>query len=587
MVVAAAGAVDPAGLRPFTTLRWAVLGVLAVLAVATARGGGALPRRFAWAWAVLLGGMAVATVTAIDPLMAVVGHPRRHLGLVGWVVGALAFVAGARLTAHERRVHLVRGVVVAAGTTGVAAIADGLGWDPMGVRFGDGRTGGLLGQPVYLGALALLLAPAAFGVAADRATDRRWRWAAVAGGSACSIAIVLSGTRGAWLGVLVAAALASHELARWANAHRRLAAGALVLAAGLAVSASVGARTATLFDPQINGGMGRLDEWRLAAAVIADDPLTGAGPEGYRIAVLAHVDEDYARRHGRHEVIDRAHNAVLDIAATAGAPAAGAYVLLLGLVLWQCGHVIRRRPGPDRFAYGVALGLVAWVVQLQVSFPIAEVDPVAWLLAGSLVSAEAAEAAEATAHAWTGRALRIGATLVAGGLAVSGILAISADRDLHRAEQALPDAPRRAVQAADRATSTRPDDVDAWYVAARVASAGPSLLALDAGLQRVDDGLDHFPLDPALRDLREELLVERALRSGLDDDLQAARRAAAERVTADPANGAHHRRLGLVLAARGDRAAAADALRRAVQLDPDDRTARHALEALDALTSAG
>jgi len=436
----------------------------------------------------------------------------------------------------------------------------------------------------------VLLAPAAFGVAAaagERGLGRPWRLAAVAAGSGCAIAVVLSGTRGAWLGALVAAALGGRVLLRWARAHRAVAAGVLVLAAGLAVGASVGSRTATLFDPAINGGQGRTDEWRLAAAVVADHPVTGAGPEGYRIAVLEHVDERYARRHGRDEVVDRAHNAVLDVAATAGVPAAGLYVLLLALVLWRCGQVLRAPT--DRVVAGVALGLVAWVVQLQVSFPVAEIDPVAWLLAGAVASAAGAGAGAAGAasrpRSWVAWSVRGAAALLALVLGVAGVLALAADRDLRRAERTLPDQPAAALRAADRATARRSDDVDAWYVAARVASAGPSLLAVDAGLDRIEDGLDRSPHDPALRDLREELLVERALRSGLADDLQAARRAVEEQVAADPAGGVHHRRLGLILAVQGHRADAATALRRALVLDPDDAVARDTLDGLDRLDS--
>jgi hypothetical protein len=137
----------------------------------------------------------------------------------------------------------------------------------------------------------------------------------------------------------------------------------------------------------------------------------------------------------------------------------------------------------------------------------------------------------------------------------------------HRLERAVEDAD---LAAADRATSLRPDDIDAWYVAAQVASSGPSLLAVDAGLDRVEAGRDRSPRDPALADLNEALLVERALRSGLDEDLAAAEDTARERIAADPAGPDHHRRLGLVLEAQGRTAAAARALDAARALEPDE-----------------
>jgi tetratricopeptide (TPR) repeat protein len=137
------------------------------------------------------------------------------------------------------------------------------------------------------------------------------------------------------------------------------------------------------------------------------------------------------------------------------------------------------------------------------------------------------------------------------------------------------------VTAADRATARRPDDVDAWYVAARVASAPAGLTAVDAGLDRVEEGLTWSPDDPALGALHTDLLVERALRSDLPDDLAAAERAARDRTVADPSGPRAHRQLGLVLAAAGRPTAARIELARALALDPDDAVAEQALADID------
>jgi hypothetical protein len=159
---------------------------------------------------------------------------------------------------------------------------------------------------------------------------------------------------------------------------------------------------------------------------------------------------------------------------------------------------------------------------------------------------------------------RIVAAVTAVALAVAGIASVVAD---HTLERAVEDAD---VAAADRATRLRPDDGDAWYVAAQVAASGPSLLAVDAGLDRVEAGLEHSPRDPALADLHEGLLVERALRSGLEEDLAAAETATRARIAADPAGPVHHHRLGQVLEAEGRTAAAARAFDAARALDPDE-----------------
>jgi O-antigen ligase len=556
LVVAPAAAMDPGGFRPFTTARWAVVGVAAAAAAASTRWR--VPGRRGAAWLVLLGLLGLSTSLALDPLIALLGHSRRHLGLLGWLVAALAFAAGTGLAADGLRRVVGRAGVVAGLVTGTAVLADLAGWDPPGVSFAGGRVGGLLGQPAYLGAVAVLLGPLAAGVALDLDQGRRWRAAAWASAAGCALAALASQTRGAWLGLVVAAVVAWPWLRRAAGAHRLAAAAGAVAVAGLVMAGPIGARGADLLDPGEAGGRSRLDEWALAADVIAERPVTGAGPEGYRIAATAHIDPGYARRHGRDEVVDRAHDGPLDVAAAAGIPAALVYAGLLAAVTIRAARAVRRPPDP--VVAGAALGVIAWVVQQLVGFPVAEVDPLAWLLAGAVVVA-AAPGTEARRML----AGRIVAGVTAVALAVAGITAVVAD---HNLERAVEDAD---VAAADRATRLRPDDIDAWYVAAQVASSGPSLLAVDAGLDRVEAGLERSPRDPALADLHEGLLVERALRSTLDEDLAAAEAAARARIAADPAGPVHHERLGLVLEAEGRIAAAARAFDAALALDPDQQ----------------
>ncbi len=613
-MLAVAVAVDPWGFRPFTTARWALVGVAvtATAALAGERTTSArprpLPRLVVVAWVGLLACLAVATVVAVDPLTAVLGHPRRHLGLLGWAVAALAFAAGARLAAGDVRRHVGRAAVVAAAVTGVTAVADLAGWDPAGTHFAGGRVGGLLGQPMYLGAVAVLLVPVAAGVAADPDESRVWRGAAVAAAGAGALALVATQTRGAWLGAALALAVAWPRLARparvWLAARPRAVVAALAVAAVLAL-VPLGARAAAGLDPDAAGGRGRLDDWVVAARVVAAHPLTGVGPEGYRIVAPAHVDDGYARRHGRDEVLDRAHNGPLDVAVSAGLPAAALYVVVLGGVVVAGARVVRRSPDP--VLAGAAVGVVAWVGQLVVGFPIAEVDPLAWLLAGAVVAGAAAgrerrPVAPVPAPVWRLRRRRRRSRLpVVGRLAVTtaavavavvvaavGWTGVAADRDLYAAERAGADrAPAAAVAAADRAAARRPDDIDAWYVAARLASTPAGLPAVDAGLDRVEEGLSWSPRDPALRALRTDLLVERALRSGLRDDLDAAERAARDRVVDDPSGPRAHRQLGLVLAAADRPADARAELARALVLDPDDALATEALAAIDDTAPGG
>ena len=245
---------------------------------------------------------------------------------------------------------------------------------------------------------------------------------------------------------------------------------------------------------------------------------------------------------------------------------------------------------PIRWSSGAAAGVVAWAGQQVTGFPIAEVDPLGWLLAGVVVTAaggaDGAPSRRRRPRTGGGRpptALAALAGVVAVVVAVVGLTGVLADRELRTAERALAARqPAAAVAAADRATDRRPDDVDAWYLAARVASSPAGLPAVDAGLDRVEAGLASSPADPALLALHTDLLVERALRSGLPDDLAAAEAAAVARTRADPAGPRAHRQLGLVLAAQGRPDAARVALARVLVLDPADAVAEAALDDIDA-----
>src|SRR5690606_26811454 len=122
----------------------------------------------------------------------------------------------------------------------------------------------------------------------------------------------------------------------------------------------------SVVDRDAPGGAGRVDEWRVAVRVIADHPITGVGPEGYRIAFAEGVDRAYERAHGRDPLPDRAHSAPLDVALAGGVGALLAWGVLVVLVGRACVRVVRAGPGWRR---GVAVGLIAHGVGLLFLFP--------------------------------------------------------------------------------------------------------------------------------------------------------------------------------------------------------------------------
>jgi O-antigen ligase len=579
-VLAAAAAVDPLGLHPFTTLRVVLVAVAVVVAAACAWSWrGRLPWSVVVTWAAFVSWMAVSTIWGSAGWVGLVGHPRRMFGLLAWVVCALAMVVGVALSGRGRRT-LAWAFAVAGALTGVAAIAERAGWTAVGDGFGE-RVGGLLGQPAHLGAIGVLLVPVTIGLALEVRDRTAWlRWSLWGAAGAALVAVLLSQTRGAWLGLAVAVVVwvgAQRSPTRWHRTRRPLVVVTVVgLAVVVLVAGPVGDRVRATFE---SGGSatGRIDEWVVASAVLAQHPFVGVGPEGYRIEVPATIDDDYAREHGREVMVDRAHSGPLDVAVTGGLPALAAYLALLAVVgrrVWRA----RRDPSP--IVAGMAVAVIGYAIQQLVLFPLAEVDPLVWLLAGSvLVAGERSQ---------PGGARRRGAgpivlAVVAAGLAVLGAVAVAAD---HRAGAASRLAAHGrvadALAHADAALASNPLSPDAWYLASSIAASAEAIVDVDRAIALAEEGLGWSPRDPALLDLRSALLTERALRSGLPEDLDAAIEATSERIVLDPSNPRHHLARGRVRWAVGDFSGARADLERAAWLDPGAPDVARALAGLDA-----
>ncbi len=581
LVPATALAVDPGGWFPYGPSKWLALVALLPLGAASVLRGGAarLGRPITGPLVLLLGVLAAAATFGLDPLYAWTGTPERMFGWLTWALCGLALVAGASLDVERDGRWLALGVVAAGTGVGGLAVGEALGWRPGPIGLGGARLTGTYGSAAYLGAAAALLGPMVVGVALDRGADRRLRGLAVIGAVGLAVALVGSGTRSAWLGLVVGVALLGWSR-RGDHRGRRgsVAAGAAlaaVLGAVLIVATPVGGRLWSLGDPDAAGGRGRLDEWRIAVRVLADHPVLGVGPEGYRIAFGSEADDAYERAHGRDPLPDRAHSAPLDIALAGGPLALAAWAGLVVGVGRRLGPVLGR--GRPALA-GTVVGLVAYEVGQLFLFPVAEIDPIAWLLAGAALAANASGGSSSSplSPAPAGRARRrvpgvvLGALLLAGAAAtvVAGA-GVAADRRAARAVDllALGDGPG-AARAASGAAALRPDVIRYRLLEARAqVVAGEGTVAALADLERA---AAISPRDPIVRLERVRTLVDRAAATRVPAHAAAARRAAGALVEADRSRAEAWRLLGRSEALDGDLATAVASLDRAADLAPRD-----------------
>ena len=572
--------IDPGGWYPFGPVKWLVISALIPLGTALVLRHGVVrwTPLLAGAVAAFLAFIALGAVTGLDGLYAWTGTPERHAGVWLWVLCALALMAGLSLDLRAHGPTLVIGLAGATAGLGGLGVAEALGWEPRLFDVGS-RLTGPLGSSAYLGAALALLWPASVGIAIDPSLGRRTRALAVVGVAGGVVGVLGSGARAAWVGLLVGGLVVAVVRRAWLRSLLTRARGnpaaagfgvavAVIAIVAVVVLSPVGGRAASLFDSDAPGGSGRVDEWRVATRVVADHPVTGVGPEGYRIAFGRFVDADYEVAHGRDQLPDRAHSGPLDVALSGGIGALLAWVLVLGLVARSAGRVMRTsRP----WMVGIAAGLVAyWVGQLFL-FPLAELEPVAWLLAG-LVVVEGAAPGELRSTRVSSRV--VGATaLVASLLAlvggVSGVAGVVADRRAEQAVQAMGNGDDRgALAAAHAATTWRPDVVRYHLLDARVRSnAGEGAIS---SLDAVDSALAVSPKDPIARLARVRYLVARAVATEVPAHARLARASADQLLEDDPVNGALWRLAGDAARLDGDRAGAERAWSRAEQLRPSE-----------------
>jgi O-antigen ligase len=568
LVVGAVVAVDPSGLVPSGPLRWTVtLAVMGVAVCTWCARPAPVDRMTGRLWTGLLAWLFVAALAGADGRDAWIGTPDRRMGWFAWCTFPLLFLCGQALVrAVDRRVVL-RGAAVAGALLGIWCAFERAGWSLFDETFAGHRVGGPFGQPAYVGAAAVLFVPLSIGVAFDRDGARAWRVTGAIGAAGSCAALLLSQTRGAWIGALVAAVLVAarqREIIR--RRWRELVLGGFALVVLFALT-PLGGRVADGFRLDRGTTQGRFDDWATGARVVGHHPVLGVGPEGYRVVFPQVVSATYVRRHGTAVVSDRAHNGVVDAATDGGVVAGGLYAMLLAVLIVLAWRTLRAR---DPLTLGLACAVVGYVVQQQFLFPLSEIDPLFWLVAGMLFATRAGPAGSSTTRHF--RVRRVVPIVLAVAVAFGtfmGAREVLADRLLARAADAAGTAD---LHDADRATRLRPDSIRAWYAAARIAARGQALTDVDAAIARVERGLQQSPGDPALRRLDADLVVERAVRSGLDDDRNRARALVDRYLAAAPNDPDLWLDRAAVADLDGDGATARDASARAARLRPGQKS---------------
>lgn len=343
-----------------------------------------------------------ALAASTDRHQSVFGEPLQHQGVLTLALYAGSFVvarAVVRDTETLRRllVALVAGAVVVSGY----AIVQAVGLDPIwGHDLPGDRVFSTLGQPNALAAYLVLALPAAVVVA------RSHRAAAGIAAAAMFVTLVVTLSRGGYLGAAAGAPVLLFGAVGDRDVRRRVVGGviAMIVAVVVVLAATPGGRAvvrrASGDDPVLEDALAgttgdisfraHLDQWRVAVRVIADHPLLGTGQETFPDQFPRASRQVLSPARVRFFDIFRVespHNVFLGVAAGAGMPALVAYVAFLIAVLGALARAAAATA--DRGARLVLFAVLAALVGHLVTdcFMTADVTGtwLTWCLAGAAV----------------------------------------------------------------------------------------------------------------------------------------------------------------------------------------------------------
>ena len=429
---------DPAGWYVYLSARWFVVVVAVLVGMIGLAATGKLraPAGAGW-WMALVGVASVSAIASAAPGVSLFGANDRLGGAATWLVHGCVAAVGASVVRRRGDLRrLARGVSFAAVFVTVIVAAQRLGWRYPAGAVAVGRPGGPFGNAGFLGAFAVLAALVAVGAAADADEGDGWRLVHAVGATGAAWCLVLSGTRGAWIGFVaggvVLTALAIRR--RGISARRIVGAVALVAIAlaGLGMLAGLGDRLA-----DVDGGTaaGRVSVWEHTIDVIAERPVLGWGPEGFAEGFGRSVDDAWERTYSRRLTPDRAHNGLLDVGVAMGLVGLVAYAGLMLSTGRAALRSVRSGPSTGMVTAGIVAALVAYVVQQQFLFQLFDVDAVAWLLAGALAGSIGGSGGgrPTVAPRWRSHTSVVTAAVV--GLTVTAVVAgsgVLADRSARR-----------------------------------------------------------------------------------------------------------------------------------------------------------
>jgi hypothetical protein len=386
---------------------------------------------------------AVSIALASHPALAWNGSNwRRFGGLTQAACLVTALIVAAWTRGEEDRIVPVFKAICWAGIpAAIYGIAQYFGWDPLldpsAYRAGEGpftivRPPGPMGHSDYFA--AFLLWPVFLGLALAR-LELSSVWVGRASALLGAIAILLTGSRGAMVGLAAGAVIyafvAKPNLRVWGAAG---ALGAVAMGTFYFSPAGQMLRARAHWIGEDPAGGARLLLWRDSLRMAATHPFVGVGPDNFvaefprfQSVELAQAYPDFY-----HE---SPHNIWLDTLSGQGAAGLAAQLAMILLALWAGVRALKAKP---EMASGLLAGLVAVVVVHQFAVTTAVNAFYLYLGCALLISLVIAQDRSVNVAPWKYRNFVLaGASLAAMALLVVAFRLVSTDFALASAERSL------------------------------------------------------------------------------------------------------------------------------------------------------